>query len=174
MQNVTSRAQAIKIAVFDVDGVMTDGTLFLSDAGEEIKAYNVLDGHGLKMLKQSGVELAIITSRTSRGVERRAENLGIRHLYQGSENKLATFNSLLGALQLSPVEASYMGDDMLDLAVLRRAGLAVTVPDAPAFVKQQVHYITQARGGHGAVRECCELIMSNQGTLQALQESYLD
>jgi 3-deoxy-D-manno-octulosonate 8-phosphate phosphatase (KDO 8-P phosphatase) len=174
MQNVTTRAQGIKIAVFDVDGVMTDGTLFLNDSGEEIKAYNVLDGHGLKMLKQSGVELAIITSRTSRGVERRAENLGITHLYQGSANKLETFNSLLGALQLSAGEASYMGDDLLDLAVLRRAGLAVTVPDAPAFVKQQVHYITQARGGHGAVRECCELIMSHQGTLQALQESYLD
>ena len=174
MQNVTARAQGIKIAVFDVDGVMTDGTLFLSDAGEEIKAYNVLDGHGLKMLKQSGVELAIITSRSSRGVERRAENLGITHLYQGSQDKLTTFNSLLDALQLSAAEACYMGDDLLDVAVLRRAGLAVTVPDAPAFVKQQVHYVTQAGGGHGAVRECCELIMSHQGTLQALQESYLN
>ncbi len=174
MQNVTTRAQGIKIAVFDVDGVMTDGTLFLSDAGEEIKAYNVLDGHGLKMLKRSGVELAIITSRTSNGVERRAENLGITHLYQGSQDKLTTFNSLLGALQLSAAEACYMGDDLLDVAVLRRAGLAVTVPDAPPFVKQQVHYVTQARGGHGAVRECCELIMSRQGTLQALQESYLN
>ena len=92
MQNVATRAQGIKIAIFDVDGVMTDGTLFLNDSGEEIKAYNVLDGHGLKMLKRSGVELAIITSRTSRSVERRAENLGINHLYQGSENKLATFN----------------------------------------------------------------------------------
>ena len=173
MQNVATRAQGIKIAIFDVDGVMTDGTLFLNDSGEEIKAYNVLDGHGLKMLKRSGVELAIITSRTSRSVERRAENLGITHLYQGSENKLATFNSLLGALQLSAAEASYMGDDLLDLAVLRRAGFAVTVPDAPAFVKHHAHYVTQARGGHGAVRECCELIMSHQGTLQALQESYL-
>ena len=174
MQNVATRAQAIKIAVFDVDGVMTDGTLFLSDAGEEIKAYNVLDGHGLKMLKQSGVELAIITSRSSRGVERRAENLGITHLYQGSVNKLETFTRLLGTLQLSTADACYMGDDLLDVAVLRSAGLAVTVPDAPAFVRQQVQYVTQARGGHGAVRECCELIMSHQGTLQALQESYLN
>ena len=174
MQSIAERAQRIKIAVFDVDGVMTDGALYLSDAGEEIKAYHVLDGHGVKMLKQSGVQLAIITSRTSRGVERRAENLGISHLYQGVENKLVTFNSLLGALQLDAAQASYMGDDLLDLAVLRRAGLAVTVPDAPAFVKQHVHYVTQARGGQGAVRECCELIMSQQGTLQALQESYLD
>lgn len=174
MQNVATRAQGIKIAVFDVDGVMTDGTLLLSDAGEEIKAYNVLDGHGLKMLKLSGVELAIITSRSSRGVERRAENLGITHLYQGVENKLTTFNSLLDTLQLDATEASYMGDDLLDLTVLRRAGLAVTVPDAPAFLKQHVHYVTLARGGHGAVRECCEMIMSHQGTLQALQESYLN
>lgn len=173
MQSIAARAQGIKIAVFDVDGVMTDGTLFLSDSGEEIKAYNVLDGHGLKMLKQSGVQLAIITSRTSRGVERRAENLGITHLYQGVENKLATFNSLLTTLQLSTADASYMGDDLLDLAVLRRAGLAVTVPDAPNFVKQHVHYVTQARGGHGAVRECCEMIMAYQGTLDELQESYL-
>jgi 3-deoxy-D-manno-octulosonate 8-phosphate phosphatase (KDO 8-P phosphatase) len=174
MQSIAERAQRIKIAVFDVDGVMTDGSLYLSDAGEEIKAYHVLDGHGLKMLKHSGVQLAIITSRKSRGVERRAENLGITHLYQGVENKLVTFNSLLGALQLDAADASYMGDDLLDLAVLRRAGLAVSVPDAPAFVKQHVHYVTQARGGNGAVRECCELIMSHQGTLQALQESYLN
>lgn len=174
MRSIAARAQAIKIAVFDVDGVMTDGTLFLSDTGEEIKAYNVLDGHGLKMLKQSGVQLAIITSRTSRGVERRAESLGITHLYQGVENKLATFNSLLTTLQLSVAEASYMGDDLLDLAVLCRAGFAVTVPAAPAFVKQHAHYVTQAHGGRGAVRECCELIMSHQGTLQASQESYLN
>lgn len=174
MQNVNSRAKDIKIAVFDVDGVMTDGTLFLNDAGEEIKAYNVLDGHGLKMLKQSGVELAIITSRNSRGVARRAENLGIAHLFQGSENKLNTFNALLDTLKLNASQACYVGDDLLDLAVLRRAGLAVTVPGAPAFVKQHVHYVTQAQGGHGAVRECCELIMMQQGTLGAIQESYLN
>jgi 3-deoxy-D-manno-octulosonate 8-phosphate phosphatase (KDO 8-P phosphatase) len=174
MQSIATRAKGIKIAVFDVDGVMTDGRLYLSDAGEEIKAYHVLDGHGLKMLKQTGVELAIITSRSSRGVERRAENLGITHLYQGAENKLSTFNALLNTLQLSAAQASYMGDDLLDLALLCRAGLAVSVPGAPAFVRQKVHYVTQARGGHGAVRECCELIMLHQGTLQAIQESYLN
>ena len=173
MQDEIARAQGVKIAIFDVDGVMTDGSLFLSDTGEEIKAYHVLDGHGLKMLKQSGVELAIITSRTSRSVERRAQNLDITHLYQGSQDKLATFLSLLETLDLEAAEASYMGDDLIDLPVLRRAGLAVTVPAAPDIVKQHVHYVTKAGGGHGAVRECCELIMAAQGSLAAIQQSYL-
>jgi 3-deoxy-D-manno-octulosonate 8-phosphate phosphatase (KDO 8-P phosphatase) len=173
MQDEITRAQKIKIAIFDVDGVMTDGSLFLSDSGEELKAYHVLDGHGLKMLKQSGVELAIITSRTSRSVERRAQNLEITHLYQGSQDKLATFLSLLETLDLQVGDAAYMGDDLIDLPVLCRAGLAVTVPAAPEIVKQHVHYVTKADGGHGAVRECCELIMAAQGSLAAIQQSYL-
>jgi 3-deoxy-D-manno-octulosonate 8-phosphate phosphatase (KDO 8-P phosphatase) len=173
MQEEIVRARGIKIAIFDVDGVMTDGSLFLTDSGEEIKAFHVLDGHGLKMLKQSGVELAIITSRTSRSVERRAQNLEIAHLYQGSHDKLATFLSLLETLDLQPRDAAYMGDDLIDLPVLRRAGLAVTVPGAPDLVKQHVHHVTKAAAGHGAVRECCELIMAAQGNLISIQESYL-
>lgn len=173
MQDEIVRARGVKIAIFDVDGVMTDGSLFLTDSGEEIKAYHVLDGHGLKMLKQSGVELAIITSRTSRSVERRAQNLEITHLYQGSQDKLATFLSLLETLDLQVADAAYMGDDLIDLPVLRRAGLAVTVPGAPDMVKRHVHYVTKAAGGHGAVRECCELIMAAQGSLAAMQEPYL-
>ena len=173
MQDEIVRARGVKIAIFDVDGVMTDGSLFLTDSGEEIKAYHVLDGHGLKMLKQSGVELAIITSRTSRSVERRAQNLEITHLYQGSQDKLATFLSLLETLNLQVADAAYMGDDLIDLPVLRRAGLAVTVPGAPDMVKRHVHYVTKAVGGHGAVRECCELIMAAQGSLAAMQEPYL-
>ena len=173
MQDEIVRARGVKIAIFDVDGVMTDGSLFLTDSGEEIKAYHVLDGHGLKMLKQSGVELAIITSRTSRSVERRAQNLEITHLYQGSQDKLATFLSLLETLDLQVADAAYMGDDLIDLPVLRRAGLAVTVPGAPDMVKRHVHYVTKAVGGHGAVRECCELIMAAQGSLAAMQEPYL-
>jgi 3-deoxy-D-manno-octulosonate 8-phosphate phosphatase (KDO 8-P phosphatase) len=173
MPDELARAREIKIAIFDVDGVMTDGSLFLTDAGEEIKAYNVLDGYGLKMLRQSGVELAIITSRTSRSVERRAQNLEITHLYQGSHDKLATFVSLLETLDLQAGEACYMGDDLIDLPVLRRAGLAVSVPSAPDIVKQHAHYVTKAGAGHGAVRECCELIMAAQGTLAAIQQGYL-
>ena len=173
MPDEIARAREIKIAIFDVDGVMTDGSLFLTDAGEEIKAFNVLDGHGLKMLRQTGVELAIITSRTSRSVERRAQNLEITHLYQGSQDKLATFVSLLETLDLQAAEACYMGDDLIDLPVLSRAGLAVSVPSAPDIVKQHVHYVTKASAGHGAVRECCELIMAAQGNLTAIQQSYL-
>ncbi len=173
MQDEIARARGVKIAIFDVDGVMTDGGLFLTDAGEEIKVYHVLDGHGLKMLKESGIELAIITSRTSRSVERRAQNLDIIHLYQGSQDKLATFVSLLETLDFQAAEACYMGDDLIDLPVLRRAGLAVTVPAAPDIVKQHVHYVTKADGGHGAVRECCELIMAAQGSLATIQQRYL-
>ena len=173
MQEATIRARAVKIAIFDVDGVMTDGTLFLADSGEEIKGYNVLDGHGLKMLKQTGVELAIITSRSSRSVERRAQNLEIRHLYQGSQDKLATFTSLLETLGMKETEACYMGDDLIDLPVMRRVGLAVSVPAAPALVKKHAHYVTRAMGGHGAVRECCEMIMTAQGTLDTLLGEYL-
>ena len=171
MQDVTLRARAVKIAIFD--GVMTDGTLFLCDSGEEMKAFNVLDGHGLKMLKQSGVDIAIITSRSSRSVERRAQNLDIQHVYQGSQDKLATFVSLLEAVGLKDNEACYMGDDVIDLRVMRRAGLAVSVPAAPTLVKQHAHYITQAGGGRGAVRECCEMIMMAQGTFDAAMSEYL-
>jgi 3-deoxy-D-manno-octulosonate 8-phosphate phosphatase (KDO 8-P phosphatase) len=173
---MTSRIDLIKpirLAVFDVDGVLTDGSLYLSDSGEEMKAFNTLDGHGMKMLKASGVELAIITGRKSRLVELRATNLGITHLYQGSENKLAAFQELLALLGLKPEQAAYMGDDVVDLPVMRRCGFAATVPDAPAVVRGHAHYTTRASGGRGAVREFCELVMQTQGTLEAQLAPYL-
>jgi 3-deoxy-D-manno-octulosonate 8-phosphate phosphatase (KDO 8-P phosphatase) len=172
-RSLKARASGVKLAVFDVDGVMTDGRLYLSDSGDEIKAFNSLDGHGLKMLRQSGVEIAIITGRTSRLVELRAQNLGIEHLFQGSEDKLATFTGLLEMLSLEPAEASYMGDDVTDLPILRRCGLAATVPDAPQIVKDHCQYVAKRGGGRGAVREICELIMHAQSTLAAEMERYL-
>lgn len=173
MQEAYERAKNIRLAVFDVDGVMTDGSLFLGDDGQEYKAFNSLDGHGLKMLKASGVEPAIITGRTSRVVELRARNLGITHLYQGSEDKLATYHELLAKLGLSPEMTAFMGDDVVDLPVMRRCGLSISVPDAPALVKQYAHYVTQRSGGRGAVREACELIMSAQNTLESQLARYL-
>jgi 3-deoxy-D-manno-octulosonate 8-phosphate phosphatase (KDO 8-P phosphatase) len=167
------RARAIRLAVFDVDGVLTDGTLYYSDAGEETKAFNVRDGHGMKMLQASGVRLAIITSRSSRCVELRARNLGIDFLYQGVSEKGAAFGELLAKLALPASAASYMGDDVIDLPVLRACGLAMTVPDAPALVRRHSHFVTIAHGGRGAVREACELIMHAQGTLKAQLSSYL-
>lgn len=165
LQDVRDRARRIRLAIFDVDGVLTDGTLYYTSAGEELKAFNAQDGHGMKMLQASGVTLAIITSRTSRGVELRARDLGIGLVYQGASEKTAAFDELLRTLALSAAAASYMGDDVIDLPVLRRCGLAVTVPEAPALVREHAQYVTAARGGRGAVREACEFIMHCQDTL---------
>ncbi len=171
--DISDKAKTVRLAAFDVDGVLTDGALYYTDAGEEFKAFNVQDGHGIKMLQESGVAIAIITSRSSKLVANRARNLGIDHLYQGVENKLDAMNALLTKLGLTLAEASYMGDDVIDLPVLRRCGFAASVPEAPALVRQHAHYITRARGGHGAVREYCEIVMHAQGTLDAALARYL-
>jgi 3-deoxy-D-manno-octulosonate 8-phosphate phosphatase (KDO 8-P phosphatase) len=168
-----SRAQSIRLIAFDVDGIMTDGGLFLSDSGEEFKRFNSLDGHGLKMLVASGVIPAIITGRTSRCVELRAQNIGIVHVFQGVENKLEILRALLAQLNLTAADAAFMGDDVVDLPAMRHAGLAITVPEAPQAVRDRAHYVTLRNGGHGAVREACELLMSAQGTLDAQLELYL-
>ena len=173
MQAVYAKAKHIRLAIFDVDGVLTDGALYLTDAGEEIKAYNSLDGHGMKMLRESGVELAIITGRTSRSVKLRAANLGIDLLYQGVTDKAQAFGQLLAARALDAAAAAYMGDDVVDLPVLTRCGLALCVPHAPLIVRQHADYVTQAQGGRGAAREVCELIMHAQGTLARALETYL-
>jgi 3-deoxy-D-manno-octulosonate 8-phosphate phosphatase (KDO 8-P phosphatase) len=168
-----SRSKLIRLIAFDVDGVMTDGGLFYSDSGEEFKRFNSLDGHGLKMLRASGVEVAIITGRTSRCVEARAKNLGITHVFQGVEYKLQAMIELLDKLKLPRDAAAYMGDDVVDLTVMRHVGLAISVPESPLLVREHSHYVTQRGGGHGAVREACELIMSAQGTLETQLASYL-
>ena len=168
-----SRAKLIRLVAFDVDGVMTDGGLFLSDSGEEFKRFNSLDGHGIKMLRASGVEVAIITGRTSRCVEIRAQNLGITHVYQGVERKLDAMVDLLDKLNLPRDAAAYMGDDVVDLCVMRHVGLAIAVPESPELVREHSHYVTKCSGGHGAVREACELIMSAHGTLDAQLSPYL-
>lgn len=168
-----SRAKLIRLVAFDVDGVMTDGGLYLSDSGEEFKRFNSLDGHGIKMLRATGVEVAIITGRTSRCVELRAQNLGITHVYQGVERKLDAMVDLLNKLKLSRDAAAFMGDDVVDLCVMRHVGLSISVPDSPRLVREHSDYVTQLRGGHGAVREACELVMSAQGTLDAQLAHYL-
>ena len=170
---LTSRAKLIRLMAFDVDGVMTDGGLYFSDSGEEFKRFNSQDGHGLKMLRASGVQIALITGRTSHCVTTRARNLGIEHVYQGVENKLEAMVDLLNKLKLSRDAAAYMGDDVVDLTVMRHVGMAVTVPDAPLQVRERSHYITQRNGGYGAVREACEMIMSAQGTLDKQLAHYL-
>lgn len=170
---LAERIKPLRLVAFDVDGVLTDGGLYLTDSGEEIKRFNSLDGHGLKMLKASGVELAIITGRTSRCVEMRAKNLGIARLYQGVEDKLAAMQQLLAELKLAPEAAAFMGDDVVDLPVMRRVGLALSVPAAPQVVRDHAHYVSQREAGHGAVREVCEMILGAQGTLDAQLSPYL-
>ncbi|MEK7875831.1 MAG: phenylphosphate carboxylase subunit delta [Pseudomonadota bacterium] len=172
MQAIYAKARAIRLFIFDVDGVLTDGSLYLSDSGEEIKAYNSQDGHGMKMLRESGVALAIITGRTSRSVELRARNLGVELLYQGVADKARVYGELLVARKLDAGATAYMGDDVVDLPVMLRCGLAVTVPEAPLAVRQYADYVTRAPGGRGAAREACELIMHAQSTLERQLTSF--
>lgn len=171
--DIESRARGIRLAIFDVDGVMTDGTLFLDDQGNETKGFSVLDGLGLKMLADSGVRVAILTGRRSRCVELRAANLGIQLVWQGVEDKRTGFAEILAATGLTPEAASYMGDDVVDIPVLRRCGLAFSVPGGHALARDHAHHVTNAGGGRGAVREVCELIMRAQGTLDARLQAYL-
>ena len=156
---LAARARGIALAIFDVDGVMTDGRIYLGESGEEMKAFNVLDGHGIKMLRESGIVVAIISGRRARCVERRAAELGIEHVIQGAGEKLPVFHQLLATLKLQPGQACYMGDDLVDMPVLQACGLAFTVPDAPAQVRRIAHHVTRRRGGEGAVRDACETLM---------------
>lgn len=170
---MNEKAKAVRMMIFDVDGVMTDGSLHYSDSGEEIKVFNSRDGHGLKSLKASGVKLAIITGRTSRALENRANQFAVDYLYQGVEDKLAIFHEILQDAGLTPEDCGYMGDDVVDLPVMRRVAFAVAVPDAPELVRLHAHYVTGLPGGRGAVREVCDLIMQAQGTLEPALAHYL-
>lgn len=173
LSELYDRARRIGLVVFDVDGVLTDGSLYITDAGEEFKAFHSQDGHGMKMLKATGIQLAIVTGRTSRSVELRAQNLGVGILYQGVEDKLVVFEQILASFGFEEESCAYMGDDVVDLPVMLRCGLAVAVPDAPPLVKSRAHYVTRQRGGRGAVRELCEIIMHAQGTFDAQMQPYL-
>lgn len=164
---------AVRLMIFDVDGVMTDGSLYYTESGEELKAFNTLDGHGLKMLQATGVKLAIITGRRSKLVAHRAQNLGIDYLYQGVQDKRQVFLQLLQESGFQAEQCGYMGDDVVDLPVMRRVAFAVAVPDAPALVQDNAHWVTTRRGGQGAVRELCEKIMAVQGTLAGALAPYL-
>ena len=167
MQELYRRARQIRLAIFDVDGVLTDGALAFGSSGEELKVFNVLDGHGMKLLQESGITLAVITSRASRAVEERMRNLGIELVFQGAQDKLVAFDKLLAQQNLAGEAVSCIGDDLQDVPVMKRCGLAATVPGAPALVRRHAHYVTRAAGGRGAVRELCELIMHAQGALDA-------
>lgn len=173
MKNILDKAAKIKLLVFDVDGVLTDGSLIIGDDGKEYKAFYSKDGLGMKMLQQTGVKIAIITARTSNVVLHRMQNLGIKHIYQGQLEKLPAFEQILKKLGISAEQAAYVGDDVIDLPVMLRAGLAITVQDAHPLVKQHAHWQTPQCGGRGAARDVCELIMQAQGSLEAQLQKYL-
>lgn len=173
MQDIMKKAASIRLVIFDVDGVLTDGSLFIGDDGQEYKAFNSLDGHGMKMLQDTGVQIGIITGRTSEVVRIRMESLGISHVYQGRREKLPAYQDLKQKLGLADEEIAYVGDDVVDLPVMTRVGLAIAVQDAHAFTKKHAHWTTPTIGGHGAAREVCELLMDAQGNLQAALNGYL-
>lgn len=171
---VESSAAQLRLMAFDVDGVLTNGDLYFTPNGDEIKVFSSLDGHGLKMLKDAGIEVAIITGRKSEMVSRRAANLGITHLFQGVEDKRAVMRDLRATLDLDADHCGYMGDDVVDLPVLRACGFSATVADGHDFVKQHVDYISSKGGGAGAVREVCDYILAAQGKLDAMHNAWLN
>ncbi len=173
MKDILAKAAQIKLVVFDVDGVLTDGSLFIGDDGQEYKAFHSRDGLGMKLLRKSGVEIGIITARTSEVVKHRMESLDIKHVYQGQLEKLPALEELLAKLGLSFEQTAYVGDDIVDLPVMRQVGLAIAVQDAHPLAKQHAHWQTPHGGGRGAARDVCELIMQAQKTLDTQLEPYL-
>ena len=166
------RCTAIRLAVFDVDGVMTDGRLYRDDSGQEIKAFHSRDGLGLKALRRHGFELAALTARRSNVVEVRMAELGIEHLVQGREDKGAAFDEILERTGFEATQTAYMGDDLVDWPAMRRAGLKLCPADADAWIVERVDYATRASGGRGAAREAAELLLAGHGLLDAWRESF--
>jgi 3-deoxy-D-manno-octulosonate 8-phosphate phosphatase (KDO 8-P phosphatase) len=161
------RARGVRLALFDVDGVLTDGRLWYGADGEALKSFHILDGHGLKMLAASGVATGLLSGRDSPAAAARARELGLAHVMLGASDKLARFGELAGRLGLQPSQCAFVGDDLPDLPVMRACGFAVAVANAVPEVKAAAHHVTIARGGEGAVREFCEFVMRAQGTLDA-------
>jgi len=166
------RLRKIRLLLLDVDGVMTDGRIVYDERGGEIKAFDVKDGHGIKMLQRSGVQVGIITGRQSPVVEVRARELGIDILFQGVSDKLVPYGQLLQSLGLRDDEVAYVGDDIVDLPVLRRVGFAATVADGLADLHPFVHYVTTRPGGRGAVREVCDLLLKGNGRWEEVTRPY--
>lgn len=168
------RAARIKLMAFDIDGVMTDGGLTYTDDGRELKTFNVMDGLGLKFMQKAGIELAIVTGRTSGVVAARAADLGITHVYQGVADKRSAVAGLIEKLGLHWPEAAFMGDDLIDLPAMTRCGFAVAPANAHPLVKERAHAVTDKAGGRGAVREAVEFVLAAQGKLEAIFAAYLD
>ncbi|WYW99616.1 3-deoxy-manno-octulosonate-8-phosphatase KdsC [Proteus vulgaris] len=164
-EQVIKKAEKIQLLICDVDGVMSDGLIYMGNNCEELKAFNVRDGYGIRCLLTSGIEVAIITGRQSKLLEDRAKTLGITYLYQGQHNKLLAYQQLLDTLNLKHEQTAYIGDDLIDLPVMEKVGLSVAVADAHPLLTPRADYVTRIMGGRGAVRELCDLILLAQGRL---------
>lgn len=172
-QAALPKARPIRILLLDVDGVLTDGSLIYSHEGQESKAFSTQDGFGLRLLQEAGLELGVITARSSEAVARRCANLKMRYIYQGAGNKVEAYQEIIRESGCKPFEIAYMGDDWLDLVLLTRAGFSAAPANAVREVQEAAHYTTEQSGGHGAVREICNLILEAQGRYQELLQSYL-
>jgi len=165
-------AREIKLLLLDVDGVLTDGSIIYTHSGTEMKAFSTKDGFGIRLLQEAGVEVGVITARSSEAVQRRAQDLKLAHVYQGVRNKIEAFDKILSEQGLSAQEIAYMGDDWLDLPLLIRVGLSAAPADAVAEVRESVHYVTASPGGRGAVREICDLLLKEGGHWQTVAGRY--
>lgn len=172
MDKQSQLAVPVKILLLDVDGVLTDGSLYFGNNGEELKAFNIHDGLGIKLLQRNGIKVGIVTGRRSQLVANRARDLGIDIVVQGREDKWIAIQEIMQEHRLAVAEIAYMGDDLPDASALSRVGLGMTVANASSFIKQQSKWISRHNGGHGAVREACEFILQAQGKLQSIHDDY--
>ena len=164
-QDVCERASRVRLMIFDVDGVLTDGSLYYGEHGEAIKRFHALDGFGMRMLQESGIQVCLMTGRDSPILARRAADLGIADLQQGVRNKSAALSTLAQQYNLELDQVGFMGDDVIDLAAMQRVGFAASVPEAPSYIAQAAHWLSKRAAGNGAARECCDLILAAQGRL---------
>jgi 3-deoxy-D-manno-octulosonate 8-phosphate phosphatase (KDO 8-P phosphatase) len=171
--SMADNARLVKLVILDIDGVLTDGGLHFDNRGEEYKTFNSLDGHGIRMLLDCGIQVAVITGRQSEIVKHRMGDLGVKLIYQGYRDKLPAFDRLLQDTELRPEQLAYVGDDLPDLPVMQRVGFAIAVQNAHSFVKQHCDWVTSSSGGKGAVREVADFILQAQSLLAARQDSYL-
>jgi len=173
MQDIEHKASQIRLAIFDVDGVLTDGSLFIGDDGQEYKAFNSKDGLGMSLLQQSGVQIAIITARSSEVVKIRMQTLGVKLVFQGRKNKISAYEELKQQTGFTDAQIAYVGDDLIDLPVMRQVGLAIAVKDAHPLVTQHAHWQTPSMGGRGAARDVSEMILQAQGTFESSLTTFL-
>ena len=171
-KKIQEKLKNVKMLILDVDGVMTDGRIIMDDEGRQLKNFNVRDGHGLKIIQRYGIKIAILTGRKSEVVNHRAIDLEINDVYQGALNKKEVFKEILLKHNLAASTVAFMGDDIIDIPVLRQVGFSVAVADAVDVVKKNVDYVTKKKGGHGAVREICEMILQAQGKWPEIAEKY--